>query len=125
MNASPCSGRAEFYRPFFHYCLSSGHHHLYSKVLQSADEIHQSHIFTGISMSLQVMFRKNLYSSKIFQSRQLYFSLIIYICIEFSFRLEHQRLQDKLKAVESKIIVGGVNLVCTVFFMVVVISAFL
>ena len=28
------------------------------------------------------------------------------------FRKEHQKLQEKLKAVESKIIVGGENLVC-------------
>ena len=70
----------EFYRPFFHNCLSSGHrckHHLYSKVLESADEIHQSHIF--ISMSLQVMFRKNLYSSKIFQSRHILFFNYLYM----------------------------------------------
>lgn len=39
--------------------------------------------------------------------------LIIWLLIFCNFyRQEHIKLQEKLKAVESKIIVGGVNLVC-------------
>ena len=41
----------------------------------------------------------------LFLLRLLWFLLLL-------IRKEHQKLQEKLKAVESKIIVGGENLVC-------------
>ena len=45
---------------------------------------------------------------------KIFFCLVLLRLLWFLllFRKEHQKLQEKLKAVESKIIVGGENLVC-------------
>ena len=61
-----------------------------------------------------VFFNRKIYKFTWKLKEKIFFCLVLLRLLWFLllFRKEHQKLQEKLKAVESKIIVGGENLVC-------------